>query len=147
MPSQYLLPLIEDIIHKFTSKEWFFKFNVHWGYNNRLIKKKDQWKATFKTKRGLFKPTVMFFGLCNSPATFQGFMDDTFCPEIDSGNYGIYMDNILVATNGTLKEYIKKVHYILDRMHENNLFLKPSKCTFHKREIKYLRLIIGNGKV
>ncbi len=57
------------------------------------------------------------------------------------------MDDILVATDGTLKEHIKKVHHILDRMCENNLFLKPSKCTFHKKEIKYLRLVIGNGKV
>ena len=80
----------------------------------------------------------MFFRLCNSPTTFQGFMDNTFYPEIDSGDYGIYMDDVLVATNGTLKEHIKKVHHILDRMCENDLFLKPLKCTFHKREIEYL---------
>jgi len=46
-----------------------------------------------------------------------------------------------------LKEHIMKVHHILDRMHENNLFLKLEKCTFHKREINYLGLIIGNRKV
>jgi len=89
----------------------------------------------------------MFFRLCNSPATFQGFMDDAFCSEIDFRDYRIYMNDILVATDGTLEEHIKKVHHILDRMCENNLFLKPSKCTFHKKEIKYLRLVIGNGKV
>src|SRR6266851_2424222 len=147
VPSQYPLPLIEDIVHKFAGKEWFSKFNVRWGYNNRLIKEEDQWKAAFKMKRGLFKPKVMFFGLCNSPATFQKFMDDAFHTEIDSGDYGIYMDDVLVATNGTIEEHIKKVHHILDKMRENDLFLKPTKCTFHKREIDYLGLIIGNGKV
>jgi len=92
---------------------------------------------------------VMFFSLCNSPATFQGFIDNAFLPEIDSRDYRIYMDNVLVATDGTLEEHIKKVHHILNRMQENNLFLKPEKCTFHKKEIEYLRLglIIGNGKV
>ena len=74
-------------------------------------------------------------------------MDDAFHPEIDSGDYGIYMDDILVATNGTLKEHIKKVHHILDRMRKNDLFLKPEKCTFYKREIDYCGLIIGNRKV
>jgi len=144
--SQYPLPLIEDIIHKFARKEWFTSVNVQWGYNNRPIVEEDQWKATFKTKRGLFKPTVIFFRLYNFPATFQGFMDDAFHLEIDSRDYGIYMDDILIAINGTLEEH-KKVHHIFDKIQENNLFLKLEKCTFHKREIDYLGLIIGNGKV
>jgi len=68
--AQYPLPLIEDIVHKFAGKKWFTKFDVWWGYNKWPIVEEDQWKAAFKTKRGLFKSTVMFFGLCNSPATF-----------------------------------------------------------------------------
>src|SRR6267154_1185376 len=39
--------------------------DIQWGYNNR---EGDQWKAAFICKYGLFEPTVMFFGLCNSPA-------------------------------------------------------------------------------
>jgi hypothetical protein len=78
---------------------------------------------------------------------FQSFIDNAFCPEIDSEDYGIYMDNVLVAIDGTLKEHIEKVHHILNRMCENDLFLKPEKCIFHKKEIKYLGLIISNGKV
>jgi hypothetical protein len=147
VPRQYPLQLIEDIIHKFAGKKWFTKFDIQWGYNNRPIVEEDQWKAAFKTKRGLFKPTVMFFRLCNSPATFQGFMDDAFKEEINSGDYGIYMDDILVATDGTFEHHIKHVHHILDKIKGNDLFLKPEKCTFHKKEINYLGLIIGNGAV
>jgi hypothetical protein len=36
---------------------------VRWGYNNVRVKDRDQWKAAFKTNKGLFKPTVMFFGM------------------------------------------------------------------------------------
>jgi hypothetical protein len=89
----------------------------------------------------------MFFGLYNSPATFQGFMDNAFKEEISSGDYRIYMDDILVATDGTLEHYIECVHHILDKIKENDLFLKLEKCTFHKKEINYLRLIISNSKV
>jgi hypothetical protein len=89
----------------------------------------------------------MFFGLCNSPATFQGFMDDAFKEEIDLEDYGIYMDDILVATDGTFKHHIERVYHILDKIKDNDLFLKPEKCTFHKKEIDYLGLIIGNGAV
>jgi hypothetical protein len=48
------------------------------GYNNVLIKKEDRWKAAFKTPYGLYQPKVMFFGLTNSPATFQRTMDRVF---------------------------------------------------------------------
>jgi hypothetical protein len=58
--------------------QYFTKLDLRWGYNNVWIKKGDEWKAAFRTNRGLFKPTVMFFGLCNSLATFQAMMDDYF---------------------------------------------------------------------
>jgi len=48
----------------------FTGFNIKWGYNKVLIKDKDQWKAAFITNEGLYKLTVMFFGLTNSPTTF-----------------------------------------------------------------------------
>jgi hypothetical protein len=57
------------------------------------------------------------------------------------------MDDILITTNGTLEHHIEGVHYILDKIKDNNLFLKPEKCMFHKKEINYLGLIIGNGTV
>jgi hypothetical protein len=62
---------------------------------------------------------VMFFRLCNSLATFQGFMDDAFKEEINSGDYGIYMNDILIATNRIFKHYIKHIYHILDRIKDN----------------------------
>ena len=54
--------------------ELFSKFKIRWGYNNICIHVGDEWKAAFKTCRGLFEPKVMFFGLNNSPTSFQRFM-------------------------------------------------------------------------
>ena len=67
----YPLPLISDLIDKLKDARYFTKFDVRWGYNNVRIKDRHQWKAAFITHKGLFEPTVMFFGLNNSPATFQ----------------------------------------------------------------------------
>jgi len=44
--------------------------DLQWGYNNVRIKEGDEWKAAFSMPEGSFEPTVMFFGLTNSPATF-----------------------------------------------------------------------------
>jgi len=85
IPNKYPLPLISDLIYDLVEKRLFSKFDIRWGYNNICIKEGDEYKATFKTSEGLFKPTVMFFGLTNSPATFQTMMDDIFQEEIAQG--------------------------------------------------------------
>ena len=68
--NKYPLPLIPELIAKLRSAKYFTKLDVRWGFNNVRIKEGDEWKAAFRTNRGLFEPLVMFFGLTNSPATF-----------------------------------------------------------------------------
>jgi hypothetical protein len=55
----YPLPLISELTDKIKDAKYFTKLDVRWGYNNIRIRDGDQWKAAFKTNRGLFEPTVM----------------------------------------------------------------------------------------
>ena len=89
--NSYPLPLILEIMDKLKGAKYFTKLDVHWGYNNIWIKKGDKWKAAFKTNKGLFKPTVMFFGMCNSPAMFQSMMDNIFITMIEGKLVIVYM--------------------------------------------------------
>ena len=92
----YPLPLISEIMDKLKGAKYFMKLDVRWGYNNVWIRKGDEWKAAFKANRGLFEPTVMFLGMCSSPATFQAMMDTIFIDIIEGCIVIIYMDNILI---------------------------------------------------
>ena len=74
--NSYPLPLISDILVQLRGAKWFSTLDLCWGFNNVHIKEWDEWKVVFMTNRGLFEPTVMFFGLCNSLATFQVVMND-----------------------------------------------------------------------
>jgi len=76
----------------------FTKFNIKWGYNNIRIKDGDQWKAAFTTNKGLFELTVMFFGLTNSPTTFQTMMNTIFRDLIADGSMTVYMDDMAIHT-------------------------------------------------
>jgi hypothetical protein len=69
--NRYPLPLISELVNQLKGAKFFTKLDVRWGYNNVHLKEGDEWKAAFCTNRGLFEPLVMFFGLTNSPATFQ----------------------------------------------------------------------------
>jgi hypothetical protein len=71
-------PLIKDIINRFKNTRYFTKMDVRWEFNNIRIKEGHEERAAFVTHRGLFEPTVMQFGLCNTPATFQAFMNKIF---------------------------------------------------------------------
>ena len=79
----YPLPLILEIMDKLKGARYFTELDVRWEYNNIRIREGDEWKAAFKTNRGLFEPTIMFFGICNSPATFQSMMDSIFIKEVE----------------------------------------------------------------
>jgi hypothetical protein len=94
--NQYSLPLVADIISCLQGAKYFTKFDVQWGYNNVQIKKGDEWKAAFATNQGLFEPKIMFFGLTNSPATFQVLMNAIFADLITQGKIAVYLDDILV---------------------------------------------------
>ena len=76
--NQYPLPLISKLIDQLTVAKYFSKMDVRWGYNNIQIKEGDTWKVAFRMNQGLFEPLVMFFGLMNSPATFQTVMNNIF---------------------------------------------------------------------
>ena len=142
----YPLPLISDVIDKLQGSRYFTKLDIRWGYNNVRIKEEDEWKAAFKTNKGLFEPTIMFFRLCNSPATFQNMMDHTFSDMITQGFLIIYMDNLLIhaKTKEDLKQYTKQV---LQQLQENDMYCKPQKCEFKKEQTKYLGMVISHNSV
>jgi len=133
-------------LYKLKNAKYFTKLDICWGYNNILIKEGDKWKAAFKTKLGLFEPTVMFFGLCNSPATFQKMMDTLFLVPLMEGWILVYMDDILIFAPN--KELLKKYTYkILQILANNDLYLNLEKCEFKKEEIEYLGFIISSGQI
>jgi len=88
--NEYPLSLIVDILDGVGKRKVFIKLDLRWEYNNVRIKEGDKWKAAFTMHIGAYKPTVMYFGLMNSPATFQMIMNDLFTIQrsYKPGRYG-----------------------------------------------------------
>jgi hypothetical protein len=113
--NRYPLPLIAELVERTPGNDWYTTLDLRAGYNNVLIKDGDQWKAAFKTNKGLFEPLVMFFGLTNSPSTFQAMMDAIFREEIAEGWLKVYLDDILIIT----KEVEKIISKGFDKFYGN----------------------------
>ena len=95
--NNYPLPLISAVVENIGTKKVFTKVDLRWGYNNAWIKEGDEWKTAFTTPERSFKPTVMFFGLTNSPATFQTMINELLRDLINTGKVVAFIDNIIVG--------------------------------------------------
>ena len=140
--NNYLLPLISELVDKVGKAKYFTKFDLRWGYNNVWIKEGDEWKAAFTTHRGVFELLVMYFGLMNSPATFQTMMNAIMHNLIDEGVVVVYIDDILIFTQ-TEKEHDRVIEEVLKRLQDNDLFLKAEKSLWKQKEIEFLGLYIS----
>ncbi len=148
--NQYPLPLISDLIRDLSNTHIYMKLDVRWGYNNVQICGGDKPKATFKTRYGLFKPTVMYFSLTNSPATFQTMMNFIYCNVILKHkqlgtSIHVYMDNISITTRTNMKGHIATIQDVLHVAKEHDLYFKPKKCLFHVPSMDYLGVILEKG--
>ena len=144
--NNYLLPLITQLIDKLQGAKLFTKMDLRWGYNNVHIKENDEWKAAFTCFCGSFEPLVMYFRLCNSPATFQVIMNEIFA-DMD-GVVVVYIDNLMIFTKTENQaEHDKIILEVLRHLKENDLFVKLKKCTFHATEVDFLGMIVGHDGI
>ena len=142
----YPLPLILDILDGVGTRKVFTKLALCWGYNNVRIKESNKWKAAFTMHIGSYKPTVIYFGLTNSPAIFQTIINNLFRDMVNQGSTATFINNIIVATD-TKEGHDEIVEEVLRRLEENNLFVKPEKCRWKVREVEFFGVVIGPGRV
>ena len=117
------------------------KMDLRWGYNNVRIKEGDEWKAVFTTLERSFKPTVMFFRLTNSPATFQTIMNELLRDIINTGRVVVFIDDVIVGTESE-EGHDELVVEIIKRLEENDLYVKPERCKWKVREVEILGVVI-----
>ena len=129
--------MISDVLENIRTK-----MDLRWRYNNVRIKEGDKWKAAFMTPEGLFEPTVMFFGLTNSPATFQAMINELLRDLINTGKVVVFIDDVIVGTE-TEEDHDELVVEIIKRLEENNLYVKPEKYKWRIREVEFLGVVIG----
>ena len=144
--NNYPLLLISDLIDSIEKKKVFTKMDLRWGYNNVRIKEGDEWKAVFLMPEGSFEPMVIFFGLTNSPATFQAMMNDLLRDLVMEEKVAVFIDNVMIAME-TEEGYNEIVEEVLRRLEENDLFVKPEKYIWKVREVGFLGVIIGEDRV
>ena len=95
---------------------------------------------------GLYEPVVMFFGMTNSPATFQGMMNEILRDMINEGKVVAFVDDVLIGTE-TEERHNELVEKVLKCLEENDLYVKPEKCAWKVQKVNFLEVVMGQGRI
>ena len=134
------LPRIADLLDRLGEAGVYSTLDLASGYWQIAMEKKSQPKTAFATYDGLYEFTKMPFGLTNAPATFQRVMQlvvaglDGFC--------SVYLDDIVVFSRD-INEHLEHLGQIFERLRQAGFKLRPKKCFFGKKEVRYLGHVIS----
>lgn len=137
----YPLPRIDDMLETLSGAQWFTSLDLASGFWQVELDPLDREKSTFITRFGTYKFTVMPFGLCNAPATFQRLMD-TVLRDILWQYVVVYIDDINIGSK-TFEEHLDHLDQVFARIKKAGLRLSPEKCFFFKEELPFLGHVIS----
>lgn len=139
---QYPLPRIADMLSALSGMKWFSSLDAASGYWQIPVEERDIPKTAFLSTEGLFEWTVMPFGLCNAPATYQRMMQDILGSLIWTECL-VYLDDVLVFGR-TFDEHQERLHRVVHRLFDAGLLLKAKKCMFGARSTTFLGHVVSS---
>ena len=138
------LPRIDDTLDLLSSAKYFTTLDLASGYWQVKMAPESQEKTAFTTYSGLYEFTVMAFGLCNAPTTFQHLME-TILAGLARKTCMVYIDDILIFSK-TFEEHLTHLEEVFNRLRQAGLHLKLKKCTFAQPKVEYLgHVVTTNG--
>lgn len=143
---RFPLPLIEDVLDKLQEARVFSTLDLKNGFFHVSVKKQSRRFTSFVTDKGQFQFLKVPFGLCNSPAVFQRYINIIFR---DLTNLGIvlpYMDDLIIPSRDE-DQALERLQMVLDRSKEYGLEINFKKCQFLKRCVEFLGHRIEEGKL
>ena len=119
----------------------FSKIDLRSRYHKLKIRESDIPKKAFRTRYGHYEFLVMSFGLTNTPAAFMEFMNGVFLPYLDYFVI-VYIDDILVYFK-TKEDHVRHLRIVLQRLREEKLYAKFSKCEFWLTSVTFLGHVVS----
>ena len=137
----YPLPRIDDSLDTLAGSNWFSTMDLVSGYWQVAMSREDREKTAFSTHRGLFQFTVMPFGLCNAPGTFERLMEVAM-RGLQWSSCLVYLDDIVVFSRD-FEGHLQRLGAVLERLELAGLKVKPSKCRLARRRVSFLGHVVS----
>jgi len=133
------------MLDRLSGNSWFSTLDLKSGYWQIKIRLEDKEKTAFSIGNGLWQFTVMPFGLCNAPATFERLMEKVL-QQLLFKICLVYVDDVIIFS-GSFEAMLNRLRQVFLRLRSANLKLNPKECPFFKREIKYLNHVVSEKRI
>ena len=142
----YALPRITESFDALHGATWFTTLDLKSAYWQVELEEADKFKTAFVVGQlGFYECNRMPFGLTNTPATFQRLIESTM-GDMNLDTCLLYLDDIVIFSR-TYEQHLERLETIFSRMNGVGLKLKPSKCKFFQRTIKYLGHVVSSNGI
>ena len=141
----YPLLNISELQDQLAEATIFTVLDLQEVYNLIRMKTGKEWKTTFRIRYGHYKYKVMPFDLTNASATCQQMINDALRDLLDVTVIA-YLDDILIFFKDPVK-HEDHVRQVLKHLMKYKLCLKPEKCKWSKKEVKFLGFMIENNLI
>jgi len=141
----YPLPRIDDILSQLSGNIWFSTLDLKSGYWQIKIRPEDREKTAFSIGSGLWQFTVMPFGLCNAPATFERLMEKVL-GKLISKICLVYLDDVIIFGK-SFNEMLMNLEKVFECFRSANLKINPKKCELFKKDVKFLGHVVSSQGV
>jgi hypothetical protein len=139
------LPRIEVLFDQMRGVRVFSKIYLRSGYHQMKIRPSDIPKMAFSTQYGLYEFIIMSFSLTNALAYFMNLMNKVFMEYLDR-SVMVFIDDILIYSKND-SDHEEHLRLVLQKLRDNQLYAKFSKCEFWLDEVPFLGHVISNGGI
>ena len=141
--NRYPLPLIGELLDRLKRAKSLIQLNHTSAYHRMRICKGDEWKTVFKTRYSHVKYSAMPFGLTNTLASFQGYINKIFEKKLDIFVI-VYLDDILIYTEDDKNGHVVAVWWVLEQLKKFLLYANLKKCWFHQKEVWFFGYVVSS---
>ena len=138
--SLYPLPKIDEMFSKLGGATIFSTIDLRSGYYHIGLTRESRAKSAFVVPMGKWQFKRTPFGLSQAPAYFQLLIDKVLmgCSSFVMG----FLDDIIIFSK-TEEEHLQHLEEIFIRLRKFGLKMKHEKCSFFKKHIQYLGLLVS----
>jgi hypothetical protein len=139
--NRWPLPRVGELFDRLWNGRFFSKIDLRTGYWQIRVHAESVAKTAFTSRFGHYEWLVLPMGLTNAPAAFMSLMENTFREELDKFVV-LFLDDILIFSE-SLEDHVAHIRTVLQRLRDNKLFAKRSKCEFFRSEVEFLGHYVG----